>query len=332
MKIRLILTAAFVSLIYVYAVFGGAESVRQAVLLCVKNLVPGIFCSVVFSLYLVKSGLWTYFGKDALCAAGLLCGFPTGAIMASSLYEKGEISKKQAERICFLYSLPSPAFVISVVGGEMYGSILFGAMLYAVLILSLLVCDTVFYPKNEKIPAKKYCRSFLPSLTDAVSETGTKCLTISSFVIFFYVLGSILTDVFTLNGPIKALALSFVEMTRAVKESSELSPNTAFVISTFALAFSGVSVGAQVGFYASCGGISMKGYFEKRAFLAVTAVLISLLLLYLPAYVFAVFSGIVLFAFVRKYLKNGGKNKKDSENTPYERFVHKASDKAKGKA
>ncbi len=334
MKLKTALAAAFVSGMYVFSVFAGAESIRQAVELCIKSLVPGIFCSVIFSLFLAKSGLWTYFGGSALLLTGLLCGFPSGAIMASGLYERGEISKKQAERICFLYSLPSPAFVIAVAGGEIYGSLFMGVMLYVVLLLSLLVCDMIFYPKTENSAPEKKCRALLPSLVDAVSESGEKCLTICSFVMFFYVLGSAVTKLPLIDKLFKALVLSLIEMTRAVKACSALTPNAAFIMTSFALAFSGISVGAQVGFYALKGGISMRGYFEKRLVFAAVAVLLSSALLYLPAPVFAVFGGLIIFCFAlkRKYLQKGGKNKKDSENTSYKGFVYKSSDKAKGEA
>ncbi len=334
MKYKASIAAGLVFAMYIFSLFFGSQSVREAIALCAKSLVPGLFCSVVFSLYLVKSGIWTYFGQGALFMTGLLCGFPTGAIMASSLYKSGQISENQARRLCFLYSLPSPAFVISVVGGEMYGSLLLGAMLYTVLLMSLLVCDMIFYAGEENTPPEKKCRGLLISLVDSLSESGQKCLTICSFVMFFYVIGSAVSNIGFANKYIAALVLSLLEMTGAVSAISALSPNTAFVMTAFALAFSGLSVGAQVGFYATHGGISMRGYFVKRTVLGAVAVLLSLALVYLSSACFAIVCATVLFCFffVRKYLQKGGKNKKDAENAAYEGFVYKAADKAKSKA
>lgn len=330
-KMRIFFALLLILCVYVFSLFFGAQSIREAVYLCIKSLVPGLFCSVVFSLYLAKSGLWTYLGHGAVALTALLCGFPTGAVMASSLYENGEIPKEQAERICSLFSLPSPAFVISVTGGEIHGSFFMGAVLYFILLMSLLVCDMIFYPNIENTAPKKKCRALVSSFVNSVSEGGTKCLAICSFVMFFYVLGSAFTAFVSLNKPFGAVLLALLEMTRAVKAISALSPNTAFILTAFALAFSGISVGAQVGFYALNSGLTMRGYFEKRFLLSAVAVLISLSLLYLPPFLFAALCGGIIFCFIlkRKYLQKRSKDKKNTEKTPYERVAYISADKAK---
>lgn len=309
---------------YILSFFGGAESVKEAIALCAQSLVPGLFCSIVLSLFLIKSGIWTYLGHNAIAILALICGFPSGAIMASSLYEKGEITEKSAERVSFLYSLPSPAFVVVYVGKTLHGSFFEGVMLYLVLVASLLICDMIFYPKTDAPSPKKACKEPSEAFVDAVSETGSKCLTVCSFVIFFYVLGNAVSG----HGAYGAVILSLLELTHAVKEIASLSPDVSFAMSAAALSFSGISVWAQIGFYMKSGGLSMRGYFVKRVTLAAFAILVSLCLLYLPPAVFGAFCGFVL---TLKYLQNGRKNKKHAENAPQNTLADMRADKAEYK-
>lgn len=333
-KLGIFFAFAFVAFIYVFSLLGGTLSVRDAIVLCVRELVPSLFCSIAFSLYLVRSGLWSYLGHGAVLLTGLLCGFPTGAIAAADLYASGRLSKKQTERASFLYSLPSPAFVIAYVGGSVYGSALCGAMLYIILIMSLLICDMIFYPDVETIAQKKAHSRLVSSLVSAVGEAGEKCLSVCSVVIFFYVTGSALDALGVICGVPRAIVLSLLEMTRAVKAIASLPPESAFILTAAALAFSGVSVGAQVGLYITECGLSMHGYFEKRVLLAAFASLLASALVYAPAPVFAVLCAAVLlcFALKRKHLYKGGKDKKDTEDAAYERIAHISADKAENKA
>lgn len=318
---------------YAFSFFGGSQSVREALDFCARKLVPGLFCSVTLSLFLVKSGLWSYLGSGAVAVMGLICGFPTGAIMAFELYSSGKITRLEAERVCSLFSLPSPAFVIAYVGGEVNKSLLTGAMLYLVLLIALLICDMIFYPKALPLQQNKICNKPTFALVEAVSETGGKCLTVCSVVIFFYVLGSAVNAVPFLSTTVKALLFSTLEITRAVSAAEAFSPSAAFVFTAATLAFSGVSVAAQTGLYAMKSGVYIKGYFTKRLVLSVCAALVSLALLYLPPYVFAAACALVFaIAFFGKYLNKRGKDEKCAEDTPKEGFVHISADKAEAEA
>jgi hypothetical protein len=61
---------------------------------------------------------------------GMIAGFPIGARMASEVYRKGAISRRDAETVAAISSTPSLAFTVSGVGSAMLGDVGLGAILY----------------------------------------------------------------------------------------------------------------------------------------------------------------------------------------------------------
>ena len=97
-------------------------------------LIPSLFPYLVISKYIVQNGFPNLFNplkkliskifniksssaEVFLCS--LLCGYPCGAICASDIYEKGEISKSEAMRLMCFTNGASPVFLICAVGGMM---------------------------------------------------------------------------------------------------------------------------------------------------------------------------------------------------------------------
>ena len=130
-------------------IFSGPASaaVANALEVCAEVLIPSLFPFLVFSLFVVNSGLADALGRflspatrllfklpgctAAAIVAGFLGGYPAAAHGIAALLENGRISPAQAERMSRFCICAGPAFVLSAVGGRMLGSARTGLLLYA---------------------------------------------------------------------------------------------------------------------------------------------------------------------------------------------------------
>ena len=115
----------------------------EAIVFCVKNLVPHIFIYILLSKAVISSFVFRkcaeFFGTDSACfILGTLCGCPNGAKNAKTLFDCDAITKKQAEYLCTFTNNPSVSFVIGFAGISHFGSLKVGIFLLLCEIISAL--------------------------------------------------------------------------------------------------------------------------------------------------------------------------------------------------
>ena len=131
-------------------------AMRDGLKLCGNVIVPSLFPFFVLSSLVVELGMSRYLGRmfqpvmaplfrvNGACASALALGFvggyPVGARTAISLYQNGQCSKTEAERLLAFCNNSGPAFIFGVVGAGVFGSGALGLLLYLVhMAASLLV-------------------------------------------------------------------------------------------------------------------------------------------------------------------------------------------------
>lgn len=140
----ILLTAAFV----LQNPSGAAQAVYNALILCVKNVIPTLFPYMVISTlfghlwpcFLCRARIGKAFSKlfalNGSCSAaviiGLAAGFPVGAKTAVCLYQDGLCEKEEAQRLCAFCNNTGPAFVVGAIGAGFFGSAALGAALYGI--------------------------------------------------------------------------------------------------------------------------------------------------------------------------------------------------------
>lgn len=213
-----------------------AERIRpaaaRALALCGASVVPALFPFLVLSALLVSLG----FGELASpCLAGLMTplfrlpgsagsalllglagGYPIGAQTAAQLYREGRLTREEAERLLAFCNNSNPAFLISVLGAGVFGSVRAGVWLWLIHILSALLTGLLFRGSGKpvsrqnlsrKVPCQT--RSFASVLVGAVQSALSGMLSVCAFVIFFYVLADPLAS---LGGRIGALLVGLTEL------------------------------------------------------------------------------------------------------------------------
>ena len=179
--------------------------------------------------------------------AGNVCGFPLGVKMANDLYCNRKISKDQATLLCGISNNPSAAFVISGVGQGLFHSSRIGVLLYFCCIITSLLCSVIYKQKyeNDAKPQNNSEQTF--NLVSSIKAAGLNSITISSFIIFFSALISLLKSIIR-NPLIIATFSSFFEVSNAttlITNITYLPIKIKTALVAFSLGFSGFSVHFQ---------------------------------------------------------------------------------------
>ena len=177
---------------------------------------------------------------------GTICGFPLGAKSAVDLYNSKQIDKKELELLCSISGNPSCAFVISGIGAAMYNDALIGVLLYFSVIFSACLTCVIFKIKSENMTNSKEIIRQSFSLVNSIQKAGMSSITISSYIIFFSALISLLsamvrselaTGVFSMLLEISCASLMIAK--------SSVTLEAKYVLTAFSLGFSGMSMQMQ---------------------------------------------------------------------------------------
>lgn len=272
------------------------DYMKNGLKLCANTVIPSLFPFMVVSSLLVSSGVGIKVcrplslpmrlifgvGEGGACAflLGAICGFPIGSKVACSMYDKGMMSKKEAERVLTFCNNPGSAFVISAVGVSLFGSFKVGAILYACVILSAVITGILMRPFHKiddrnTISDANIIRASLQGSSGGVSlflgavqDSALSMLTVCAMVAFFSSLigcvGVSLSAIGVSEAPIAAI-FGLCELSSGVSALSSLHSSLALPLCAAALGWSGISVHCQIMAIAGGRGLSFKPYFAAKA-------------------------------------------------------------------
>jgi sporulation integral membrane protein YlbJ len=235
----------------------------------------------------------------------IFCGYPLGARYAAELYDQNLIDNKTFQRLLNIATNGSPLFIIGSVGTTMLGHPQLG---YILIISNLLSCIIMglLLPGRYKFNHNNYQNKFyIPknvnigvSMKLALEDAIKTCMSIGSFVMIF----SVLINIIKSNGYfhtaltfisnytlipteiIQGLTLGIIEVTNGCNliATSSLPYNSKLVITSFLIAFSGLSITSQVYSLVYKHGVSMKKYLSLKVVQGIISSLITLLICNIP--------------------------------------------------
>jgi len=183
---------------------------------------------VLFPLFLI-SGLLIEFNilkRRGVIITSYFTGFPTSARMIGILYERGEITRRQALHIASKTSVTSPAFIILSLGLSMYGDIWLGLLICSAHTIGAYLNGYLYKERNVvagQLEGKR-CADYLEnkggnaplSVNEIVSKTlknsVKNTLKVGVLIGFFYVL----------TGFFGVFCASFLELTTGVYRAEPL--------------------------------------------------------------------------------------------------------------
>ncbi|MBQ7976515.1 MAG: hypothetical protein IJ300_12590, partial [Clostridia bacterium] len=227
--------------------------------ICVNTIIPSLFPFMTLSAFIVKSGILSH-SRNLFSVSNVIfrqpditlpCiimsmvgGFPVGIKMTNELYENGQLTTEQAQRLCLFCINPGPAFVITAVGVNMLNSHKAGVLIYASLCISSLICGVITSFIGEKCIKKEdrnHKTTGVSSLSASVSDSIQSIFSICGWIILFSGFTRCLSAVFTYEK--FNIILSVLEVT---KGCSLICGNYPLYIITFIIGFGGACVHCQV--------------------------------------------------------------------------------------
>lgn len=278
-------------------------AIQNGLVLCVNSIIPNLFPFFVVSNIWIISGnadilstmlaplmerLFHISGASALpFLLGAIGGYPTGAGTVAQLYEKGQISKKDAEQALLFCNNAGPAFTIGVVGISLFQSTAIGMTLYVIHILAALLVGIILRPDNVE-PPEKYAttdtspKQFASNITKAIKIGGNTTLLVCMYVVFFsfllHTLQAVLDEI--IPASILLPTLGLLELTNGITiiGKSSLDLRLQFILASAFLGFGGLSVLFQsISLLTPCGlsgGNMLKGKLLQAAISTVVSTLV----------------------------------------------------------
>ena len=188
-----------------------SAAVKEGMGLCYNVIIPSLFPFFILTSLVISLGLAGYLGRlmepimrplfrlPGACAAplalGFVGGYPVGARAALTLYENGQCTKTEAERLLAFCNNSGPAFILGVVGAGVFGDSRVGLLLCLVHALASVCVGLVFRlyrpergRSREASSLPIQAQRFSSAFTGAVKASVTSTLNICAFVMCFTVL------------------------------------------------------------------------------------------------------------------------------------------------
>lgn len=277
-----------------------SAAVKEGMGLCYNVIIPSLFPFFILTSLVISLGLAGYLGRlmepvmrplfrlPGACAAplalGFVGGYPVGARAALTLYENGQCTKAEAERLLAFCNNSGPAFILGVVGAGIFGDSRVGLLLCLVHALASFCVGLVFrFYRPEKSQSHSSSlpirvQRFSTAFTGAVKGAVTSTLNICAFVMCF----TVLIRMLVLSGLLPALAAFLGKMLaplglteawarRLLTGVLELSSGVASLtgdgtlegkaaMAAFLLGWAGISVHCQVLSFLGESGLSTRTY------------------------------------------------------------------------
>lgn len=292
-----------------------APAVTKNLSLCAKKVIPSLFLFSVLSNFALNSGaleilvklfapvmrLW---GLSENCFEALFwgsfSGFPVGARITASLYEKGQITKSEGENLLSFCNNCSPVFLTGIL--KEYGLKVYFIQLACALLTGLVICS--LSPATVKNEYTKASRTPLAeSFVNAVKNAALGMINICAFITFMAFVDTVL-KLCNISSP---LILGFFEITSGLASIPFASPFY-FACACALCGFGSVSVLLQTLSFSGEARLSAKKYLLGKAINGALCFIAGCL--YLKNRTYLMFSGVIILIFLRKIGKTifGEKN------------------------
>lgn len=256
--------------------------------LCGRSVIPALFPFMAASTMLVSMGFGEWASPrlaglmnlyrlpgpaGSALLLGLVGGYPIGARTAAELHKQGLLTVGEAERLLGFCNNSNPVFLISVLGGGVFGSPRAGVYLWLIHVLSALLAGFFFRGSGkplgrQKLPRFSPCHA--PSLPAAFVEgIRSACgnmVAVCGFIVFFYVLASPLAK---LGGPLGAGLVGALELFSVTPLLA--ADRLGFILASACAGWGGVSILCQTAAVLEGSGLRLRTYVTGKALQALLA-------------------------------------------------------------
>ena len=216
------------------------RGVSRGLTVCADVLIPSLFPFMVLSSFSVNAGLSpgnvriisSFCRKilkmpcECLTAVffGFVGGYPVGASVTASLYEKGTADEMTVRRLFSCCVNAGPAFVITAVGSVMIGNAAAGILLFTSVCLAALATGVIFSFVYREKNKHDYAVSNHPlplgdSLVNAVNASCRNIVVMCGWVVLFSSFSAVIAEY--IPEKIAPFFMIFAEVTSGVSVAAE---------------------------------------------------------------------------------------------------------------
>lgn len=244
--------------------------------------------------------------KRLFLLTGLLCGYPAGAALVMSQYEKGLISQRQAYFFLGFVNNPSPMFILVFCGNTILGLsssqsfilffiVVFSSLLGSLLFFGIQTMTSRLRPdkkmlvsrhSEEPLPVatslpKTVSHSFSEQLDTIILDSFVVLVKIGGYVILFSIFGQFINHLLPPHSVFSILLSGSLEITSGVSyvKTALLGAEIRKVLTIAILTFGGLSAAAQTGSILTKSELSIFPYIINKGINSLLAVLFSLFLI-----------------------------------------------------
>lgn len=247
---------------------------KYGVTLWVTQLIPTLLPFFILIRLLCHS-LPRFSSSRPFLLLGLLCGYPAGASLVATQYNRGLLSRRKAYFYLGFVNNPSPMFVIVFCGHTiLHLSTIQAFGLFCLVILSSFLGSIIFYglssqfvpdttENTKKAVSSETCRIFNIQLVDQViMESFIILLRIGGYVTLFSILGQCVSALLPTGNWVTAPLTGCLEITCGTSylAATPISYETKKVLMMSILSFGGLSAAAQTGSVLSSTDLSLFYY------------------------------------------------------------------------
>ena len=180
---------------------GALDGIRLCEGTVIPSLLPILIICNLITVSRAKNAIERFTGKifttvfgleksaTAALLLGLIGGYPTGAVLAHSLYKSGEISGDTAKRLMRCCFCGGAGFIITAVGAACYKSVKAGIALFLSSVLSSFICALIFRGKRSVNTSQKAALYKPPDYVEAFTlsvEKAVRALAVMSANIILF--------------------------------------------------------------------------------------------------------------------------------------------------
>lgn len=191
----------------------------------------------------------------------MLSGCPSNAKYIKEILESKKISNEQAQFLLSFTHFPNPLFILGFVGDNILNNKKIGIIILISIIIGNFIIgfftkkesNYIFKKQNIKqvlnnISEKTKSNNFVATISNSIFKSINTLLLLLGIITIFYILTSIIFNIFNFTNIQKTLISGFLEMTQGIKniKALEIPLLLKSIIITSFVSFGGISIHMQV--------------------------------------------------------------------------------------
>lgn len=189
------IAAAFAMLALILDAKTALVGAREGLQLCIMTVIPSLFPFFFLSILLTSSlsgatvplpfiskltGIPK--GSESVFLIGLIGGYPTGAQSVATLYQNGQLTKKQAERMLGFCSNAGPAFLFGIAAAN-FTAPFTGWILWIIHILSAIMVSLILPGRSNGSITLRACRQ--PTMQEILRKSLLVMAQVCGWILLF---------------------------------------------------------------------------------------------------------------------------------------------------